>query len=179
MRHHALTSRPEKGRDTLMLDDLDSIPWDRLTHAYGSAEDVPDLLRALRTYTESAEGDDEEAASLWQLFGSIWHQGTVYEATAYAVPFLIELAADPLTPDRVVILGLLADIAKGNSRDWAAKAHAAVAAGLAALIAITKEEGEARLAAAHVLALLPEHGEIVEPLLHGLLHAETYPLPRA
>ncbi len=32
-----------------MLDRLDHIPWNQLTHAYGRAEDVPDLLRRLRT----------------------------------------------------------------------------------------------------------------------------------
>src|SRR5258708_24630941 len=32
-----------------MLERLDQIPWNQLTHAYGRAEDVPDLLRRLGT----------------------------------------------------------------------------------------------------------------------------------
>src|SRR3984885_12690474 len=85
---------------------LNSIPWGELTHAYGAADDVPGLLLALRTPVPAEAGED---APLWQLFGNIWHQGTVYEATAYAVPFLIELAADRRTPDRLGILSLLAE----------------------------------------------------------------------
>src|SRR6516162_7773615 len=95
-----------------MLDHLGDIPWNRLTHAYGPAGDVPDLLRRLRTAPPEMTG---EQSPLWHLFGNIWHQGTVYEATAYAVPFLIELAACPVVSDRLGILGLLAAIATGSS----------------------------------------------------------------
>jgi hypothetical protein len=157
-----------------MLDRLDEIPWKRLRHAYGPAEDVPDLLRSLRTAPAEMTG---ERSPLWHLCGNIWHQGTVYEATPYAVPFLIELASCPLVPDRLGILGLLAAIATGSSfRDvhgnllnepdfaerkavelkWSERAHAAVASGIAAFLAMTGEETGVRLAAAHVLALLPK-----------------------
>jgi hypothetical protein len=180
-----------------MLDRLDQIPWDRLTHAYGPAKDVPDLLRRLRTALPGLTGEE---SPLWHLFGNIWHQGTVYEATAYAVPFLIELAACPLVPDRVGILGLLAEIATGTSyRDvhgnwlnesdfadrkavelaWAEQAHAAVASGVAAFLAMTREEADVRLAAAHVLALLPEHREVVCARLRSMVDAETGSLQRA
>src|SRR5258708_17486264 len=174
-----------------MLDRLDDIPWNRLTHAHGPAEDVPDLLRRLRT--ARAEMMDEQSP-LWHLFGTIWHQGTVYEATAYAVLFLIELAACPLVPDRLGILELLASIATGSSfRDvhgnllnepdfaerkamelkWVEEAHAAVASGVAAFLAMTREETDVRLAAAHVLALLPEHREVVCARLRSMVNAET------
>src|SRR5258708_25831389 len=180
-----------------MLDRLDDIPWNRLTHAHGPAEDVPDLLRRLRT--ARAEMMDEQSP-LWHLFGTIWHQGTVYEATAYAVPFLIELAACPLVPDRLGILELLASIATGSSfRDvhgnllnepdfaerkamelrWVEQAHAAVASGVAAFLAMTREETDVRLAAAHVLALLPEHREVVCARLRSMVNAETGSLQRA
>ena len=52
---------------------------------------------------------------LAQLHSSIWHPGTVYEATSFTVPFLIQLAAEPKTPDRVGVLGLIAAIASGTS----------------------------------------------------------------
>jgi hypothetical protein len=93
-----------------MLEGLERIDWAGLGHAYGSAEDVPELLRALASPEKDAR---EEAISA--LYGNIWHQGTVYGATSRAVPFLIELAAHPALPDRELILELLYDVAQGTS----------------------------------------------------------------
>jgi hypothetical protein len=89
-----------------MLEGLDDVPWGKFQHAYGPAEDVPDLLRRL------ASGDAE---ALSDLYGNIWHQGTVYEATAHAVPFLIALASAPQVPERHEILAYLGCLALGNS----------------------------------------------------------------
>ena len=180
-----------------MLEGLDSIPWGELSHAYGRADDVPALLRALQTSPPDARGED---APLYQLFGNIWHQGTVYEATAYAVPFLIELAADARTPDRIGILGLLAEIARGSSYRavhgnslneldfdakratelaWVKRAHDSVAAGLATFVRMTNEPSDVSLCAAHVLAQLPEHVQRVGPLLRQMLERESRSLQRA
>jgi hypothetical protein len=100
--------------------------------------------------------------------------------TTYA--FLIKLAARQLVPDRLGILQLLAAIAAGrsyrdvhgnllNEPDFANRkalelrsveeAHVAVARGIASFLAMTREETDVRLAAAHVLALLPKHRELV------------------
>ena len=92
-----------------MLDRLDDIPWQSLRHAYGPASDVPGLLRAL-----AVSGLGQEAA-LYELFGNIWHQGTVYEASSYAVPFLVELAVEPSLARRDEILGLIGALANGKS----------------------------------------------------------------
>jgi hypothetical protein len=92
-----------------MLDRLDCIPWQCLHHAHGSADDVPGLLRAL------AQSGKQQEDALRELFGNIWHQGTVYEASSYAVPFLVELAAKPGLTRRDEILGLIGALAKGNS----------------------------------------------------------------
>lgn len=67
-----------------MLEGLNDINWQRLTHAYGPASDVPELIRNL---TSPAPDIREQAQK--GLRSTIWHQGTVYEATAYALPFLI------------------------------------------------------------------------------------------
>lgn len=92
-----------------MLDGLDEIAWAELSHAYGNASDVPGLLRQLaQPYPASAH-----AALAW-LFGNIWHQGTVYQATAPAVPFLLEPVADPVVHCRDGLLHLLAMIATGG-----------------------------------------------------------------
>jgi hypothetical protein len=180
-----------------MLDQLDDVPWKRLRHAFGPAEDVPELLRSLKTAAAELNG---EQSPLWHLYGNIWHQGTVYEATSYAVPFLIELAACPQVSSRLGILGLLAAIATGSSfrevhgnllsepdfaerkaieLKWVEQAHAAVARGITAFLAMTEEETDVRLAAAHVLALLPEHRNVVSERLCRMVSAETRSLPRA
>ncbi|WP_412537789.1 HEAT repeat domain-containing protein [Longispora sp. K20-0274] len=96
-----------------MLDGLDDVQWARLGHAYGPADDVPDLIRALCSPEEK-----ERAAALHQLYGNIFHQGTRYEATAYAVPFLLEVLAAPATRDRAALLGLLAAITVGYDENW-------------------------------------------------------------
>jgi len=162
---------------------LDEIPWHSLQHAYGTAEDVPELLRQLQT---AEPNTSNENSPLWHLFGNIWHQGTVYEATSYAVPFLIKLAEDPATPDRVGILGLLAAIARGSSYlevhedflrknpveklgtpgtaefenekaqelNWVASAHSAVAEGYETYTALSGDQSDVAYAAANVLACL-------------------------
>ncbi|OMI84688.1 hypothetical protein BSZ07_35935 [Streptomyces sp. M1013] len=87
------------------LDGLDARPWSSLSHAYGSAEDIPGLLRDLT-------GADVDAAdeALSELYGSVLHQGTVYAASAEAVPFLAELAAaGHRTADVLALLGGMAE----------------------------------------------------------------------
>jgi hypothetical protein len=106
---------PEKQNDIVlvgqnMLEKLNEIPWASLTHAYGPANDVPALILALRS------PDEEVRQETWtELYGNIWHQGTIYEATAYAVPFLVELLLDPSVQQKDWILGFLAEIANGTS----------------------------------------------------------------
>ncbi len=80
----------ETGLDA--LDELDQVDWNRLQHAYGNgvvslegsntslgiAGDVARSLATLRDDPSFAIGDG--------LYSNVCHQGTVYEATAYAVP---------------------------------------------------------------------------------------------
>jgi hypothetical protein len=92
-----------------MLAGLDDIDWHSLRHAYGPADDVSGQLRSLL----SSDPEEREKA-VCELFSNIWHQGTIYEATIFAVPFLIELLASPGTPDKQSIACLLASIATGT-----------------------------------------------------------------
>ncbi|MFI0203779.1 MULTISPECIES: hypothetical protein [Streptomyces] len=88
-----------------LLDSLDARPWSSLSHAYGSAEDIPDLLRALT-------GADVDAAdkALSELYESGLHQGTVYAASAETVPFLAGIAAaGHRTADVLALLGGMAE----------------------------------------------------------------------
>jgi hypothetical protein len=91
------------------LSGLEDIDWGRLGHAYGLADDLPHLLRGLQS--DAAERREECFA---ELFGTIWHQGRVYEAAAHTVPFLLALLADRRTPDRLGVLHLLGALASGG-----------------------------------------------------------------
>ena len=90
------------------LEGLDAVGWAGLQHAYGPATDVPGLLRDLR-----APDPERREKAVWELYGNIFHQGSRYEATAHAVPFLLALAADPGTPDRAEIVRMIAALAIG------------------------------------------------------------------
>ena len=92
-----------------MLDGLHAINWGVLRHAYGDASDVPELLQALLSADPVVRGE-----AIHELFGNIWHQGTVYSASAAAVPFLYELLAAPEARDKPMIACLLASIAGGG-----------------------------------------------------------------
>ena len=77
------------------LVELDRVQWKSLEHAYtgdqtpggGLHKDVYASLRAL--------GDADPHPALHALFSNVYHQRTVYEATAYALPFLAAVAAEP------------------------------------------------------------------------------------
>src|SRR5262244_70574 len=73
-----------------LLQGLDLIPWENLEHAYGSARDVPDLLRNLLN-----PDPEVRKKTIWALYGNVFHQGTRYPATPYVVPFLIRMCASP------------------------------------------------------------------------------------
>lgn len=89
---------------------LDAIHWAGVGHAYGPARDTPDEIRLLRAADPDLRDD-----ALERLTGSICHQGSVYPASATAVPFLARLALDPTQPDRPGIIWLLAMLARGAS----------------------------------------------------------------
>lgn len=128
------------------LTGLDDRPWATLQHAYGSAEDVPAVLRALTD-------DDAEAAgaALHELYGNIWHQGTVYAATVEAVPFLARLAAAGCRSADV--LALLGSIAESDDEHEVARGacRGAVAAQLPLVLPLLDaEDAQVRQAAAWV-----------------------------
>ncbi|WP_129841083.1 hypothetical protein [Streptomyces sp. RFCAC02] len=113
--------------------ELHDVPWHTLTHAYGPADDVPELLGAL--YDEDGAAADE---AIHELFGTIHHQGTVYSASAPAVPFLAHAARH--VPDRADrVLMLIAALAGHDPEDidapyWPDSPTAAVCAELCRLL---------------------------------------------
>jgi len=68
------------------------------------------LLRDLASHDEEIRG-----TALGKLFISIYHQGTVYSASAYAAPFLIKLLRSEATQDKEGLLLLLASLARGDA----------------------------------------------------------------
>ncbi len=184
---------------TERTDGIADIDWSSLSHAYGPATDVPDLLRSL--------WDPERAPDAYHaLFCNIWHQGTVYEATAPAVPFLLAVALSPDAPNRVDALVLLRSIAGGTSyigvhrssftsfqaetaeqatgRDrqqrqeqvWVDAAYAAVATERAGLLGLVRGDldPDVPTAAAYVLGALPGHADDLLPELRHLLREDTH-----
>ncbi|HRD64784.1 MAG TPA: hypothetical protein PKY50_01380 [Candidatus Competibacter sp.] len=76
--------------------DFDDPRWSELQHAYGTAADIPALLKQL-TDLPSSENDKEPWFSIWS---ALAHQGDVYSASFAAVPHVIEaLASAPLKAD--------------------------------------------------------------------------------
>ena len=92
------------------LEGLDAVPWSELEHAYGSAEDVPEQLRAL-----AGPDPQERGRAQWALYGNLWHQGIVYSASPHAVPFLLRLLEAASYADRAWVLGYLYELAGGTS----------------------------------------------------------------
>ncbi len=164
-----------------MLEGLDKVDWAKARHAYGAATDVPRLLRQLLS-------DDEQRreAAAFELYGNIWNQGTIYEATALAVPFLFELVLDPSVPDRealAVLLGLIAR-AEASADDAAAleRTRAAIARGVPAVIAMARSietEPPLALAATHLLASFGDARAESVPVLRDLLQRLSAPRARA
>lgn len=108
----------EPAAQLVALDGLDAVDWAGLRQAGGTAEAVPDDLRQLT----SADPDRREEA-LTSLSGSIYHQGTLYSATAAATPFLVRLLCEATLPDRDSIAGLLRSIAVSCTEDPRRIAH--------------------------------------------------------
>jgi hypothetical protein len=95
--------------DIAALAGLSEIDWSSLHHAHGKATDFPILLSAALSQVEN---DREFALRL--LHETIWHQGTIYQATSYTVPFIVNLIQSPDVPNQVDFAYLLASIARGK-----------------------------------------------------------------
>ena len=84
-------------------------PWDQLYHAFGPATDLPELLDAL---------SPDPSDPLWgELWGRVCHQGSIYPASRYVLPFLLNLAAGWSEPGRIMPLVLASAIAASPEFD--------------------------------------------------------------
>lgn len=96
-----------------LLEKVNEVNWESLKHAYGSAKDIPDDLRNLASQDEKIRGK-----ALYNLYGNIFHQGTRYEATPYAIPFLYELIHTEAVRDKHKIVALLINLALGYEEEY-------------------------------------------------------------
>ncbi len=81
---------------------LGTVDWGHLTHAYGSARDVPTYLERLGAVDPGVRQEAFQA-----LLMSILHQGSLYTATVATIPFLLRLVEDPLHPARLEAMDLV------------------------------------------------------------------------
>ena len=144
---------------------LRSVEWGEAVHARGNADEVPAWLEALA-------GDDEDARTRVQhtLWNTLWEQGAVFDATALAVPFLVELLDEGPKEGRAWLLYYLSELAVGTpfsapGVELAGGVRERVVERLAEyLIYLDDEDAEVRMNAAHLL------GVCGDPLqVHGWL----------
>lgn len=149
-----------------MWEGLDSVDWAGLEHNYGSAQDVPGLLRRC---AGSDRRDAEEAAD--DLLNLLFHQGGwICPAAPAALPFLLRLGARADVLCRRSLLELVSVLAAEAGRvaekylapGWAAAWERALPEVLTLLAA---PEAEVRRAAADILADCPSPGEPILPAL--------------
>ncbi|OKI95136.1 hypothetical protein [Kitasatospora sp. CB01950] len=152
---------------------LDTYLWAAVNHAYGPAEDLPDLLRA---FAEGGQGAEE---ALDELYGSIVHQGTVYAASIYAAPYLARIAASGRQAvDALRLLGCLAE-SEDESGVEPGAVRAAVTAQLPLLIPLLADEAaDVRQAAGWTVGHTRDT-DIALPAVRERLAAETEPAVRA
>ncbi|MEW6735494.1 MAG: hypothetical protein AB1489_29655 [Acidobacteriota bacterium] len=96
-----------------MLEKLNDIDWQRISHAYGPATDVPDQLRALASLDKKIRDE-----AYHHLYGNIYHQGTRWSASAKVVPFLFELLAGKQVQEKDRIIHLLIALAIGDEEEY-------------------------------------------------------------
>jgi hypothetical protein len=162
---------------------IDEVDWASMEHAYGPADDVPELLRGL-----ASDDPAEREAALDGMYGAVHHQGDVYACTLACIPFLFELVVDPGVRDRGSVVELLtsiggfdldeddeAEIDEDEIEGAAnyAMAAAAVTAGAGVFFElIADEDPGVRLAAPLALATLHRHPVRVLALLRERLPVE-------
>ena len=136
-----------------MFTGIDEVDWASLRHAYGSAEDVPVLLRGL------ASADPvERASALDGMYGAVHHQGMVYDSTLACVPFLLALAVEEGVAERGDLVELLVSIGRGRG-----PAEAALRAGAEVFVVLVgdRDPGVRRAAAQGLVRFLDQPARVL------------------
>ena len=109
-----------------MLEGLDAINWREIKHWWGTAEDIPDLIRGLASPDKA-----QREAAYSDLENKIAHQQELCQVSPAVAPFLVELL-DENIEDKHFIIYLLTDLACGGyyderSKHWSEESYAKVA----------------------------------------------------
>jgi hypothetical protein len=175
------------------------VDWVALHGPYENAIAVPALLRALRSADPAELERAEDRLENWHF---ILQEG-IYDPAVAAVPFLIEIVADPRVPGRrpsCRLLDLIVRLAGDHPvpRDPAAEptlgelepppdndfgpypyqvaAHAAIRAGMPTFITLLRNpDPQLRTAAASLLAHFPAEWATMAPVLADQLTVEDVP----
>ncbi|WP_262062794.1 HEAT repeat domain-containing protein [Streptomyces sp. STR69] len=139
-----------------MFTGIDEVDWASLRHAYGSAADVPGLLRGL-----AATDPVERASALDGMYGAVHHEGLVYDSTLACVPFLFALATDEVVAERGELVELLVSIGRGHG-----SAEAVLMAGAEAFVALVgdRDPGVRRAAAEGLVRFLDQPARVLDLL---------------
>src|SRR5580700_2905302 len=79
--------------------------WKELRDAYGSAEDLPDIL---------VELEPDPKSPVWhELWGRVCHQGSTFSASVHVLPFLLNAASGWEPTSRAMPLALAGSIVWG------------------------------------------------------------------
>ncbi|HEY9369206.1 hypothetical protein [Streptomyces sp.] len=131
-----------------ILKGMSRIRWHELTHAYGSAKDVPGRLSRV------AWGDAQTSAVALSDLGLWLGELAVFDATVAAVPFLWDLAVTDSVATRPGVIELLQAILEHGSLQIEVQhtAHQAVLSGSSTVDLLTSDKDPAVGAAARGLA---------------------------
>jgi hypothetical protein len=111
---------------------LDSPAWSQLSHAWGEASDIPDLLRQLDDLPPYEDYRTEPYFSLWS---TLCHQGDVYTASCAAVPHLVEVWKRHPTRAPWSVIGLASAIEVARATGRGPEVPSALAQGYFAALA--------------------------------------------
>jgi len=175
-----------------VLNNLKKTNWQKPTLTSDEPIDIPTLMRNLASDDIYTRGK-----AMYDLYNNIWYQGRVYAATAFVVPFLIELLQAPSIQDKDGILVLLAHIARGRSSlavqprseeerykpefrqkrepesAWMEDAHNATRHGVETYLALLEnDDPKIRICAPYTLACFQECSAQIIPTLLSLLEKE-------
>jgi len=178
-----------------MLETLDQVDWLMLPDAYGPSTKTPRLIRNL-----ASDNPRKRRKAVEKLCYTIYHQGTIYAAAVAAVPFLLEIVASSEVPDRTAALEVLQVLSTGRSyhaahassffnreksktpeweekvreeKSWVAAIRERLDAAVPAIARVLREgKREERIAAASVLATLPDNSAAMEALLAAVADAD-------
>jgi hypothetical protein len=164
----------------MKLSGIDKIDWSRLTPGVIPPVDTSEIPTWLRNLTVSDKELREDAFR--HILSATEHQGIIWEAAAYVIPFLIELLSYEETPERARILSLidlLADstaIHQGGDKyeRWAKEAHRAAGEGIDLYLQLLNDRDRGvRMQSIYVLSLFPDHATRTVPEILEALSRET------